>query len=78
MSKDEEAERKARAESLTQEIDRLTSQQSQAENKEPGSKDEETTAEREERKRAPESPRDFINRRMHELDHPKENEKPES
>ena len=68
MQKDDEAERTARAESLTQEIDRLTSQQSQAQNTDKESKDEEDTSENEERKHARESPRDFIHRRMHELD----------
>ncbi len=78
MQKDDEAERTARAESLTQEIDRLTSQRSQAGNQEPASKDEEETAEKEERKQAPESPRDFIHRRMHELDQQDQQKKNEN
>jgi hypothetical protein len=74
MSNGDEAEQNARAESLMQEIDRLTSQQPPAEKKETGTKDEERTAGKDKTKPTPESPREFIHRRMRELDEHKDDQ----
>jgi hypothetical protein len=74
LEKDDEAARKARAEALMVEIDRLTSQQSQPETKETGSKDGQASAKQEEKTHTPESPRDFIHRRMRELDERRDRE----
>lgn len=65
MEEDDEAARKARAESLLQEIDRLTSTPSTAGKAESEAAD--TVDEKDSKKT--ESPREFIHRRMNELEH---------
>jgi|GEM_PF-2664710 len=73
FEKDDEAARKARAETLMAEIDRLTSQQSQPE-KDKRDKDDQATGQDEAENQPSESPRDFIHRRMRELDKQKDRE----
>ena len=70
MEKDNEAARKAREESLVEEIERLTSRQSATEKEESKAADEKSEASDKETTSA-ESPREFIHRRMRELDQPK-------
>jgi hypothetical protein len=74
LEKDDEAAREARAADLIAEIDRWSSQQSQPEKKERENKDDPASAKEGEKKHTPESPRDFIQRRMRELDNQKERE----
>ena len=72
MEKDDEAARKARAESLMQEIARRSSPPSETGPKESEAEDKQTSKEKDVEESPPaESPRDFIHRRMHELDHEK-------
>lgn len=72
--KDDAAARKARAEALMGEIGRLTSQQSQPDTKETSDKEDQASAMEDEKKHTPQSPRDFIDRRMRELDKQKDRE----
>jgi hypothetical protein len=78
MAKDDEAARKARAESLLQEINRLTSPQSATEKEESeAANKEETSVQKDDREETTsESPREFIHRRMRELDKLDQGKKP--
>lgn len=62
MAKDDEAARKSRAEKLREQIAGLKNQQDDDEKEATGSKDSETKSD------SDMSPRDFINKRMRELD----------